>query len=458
MLLLLDDEQNPRVQAHAGAALVNFSEDCPKNILTRYLDAIMAKLETILNSKFKELVEKGNKLVLEQVVTTIASVADTCEHEFVAYYDRLMPCLKFIIQNANSEDLRMLRGKTIECVSLIGLAVGREKFINDAGEVMDMLLKTHTEGDLPDDDPQTSYLITAWARMCKILGKQFEQYLPLVMGPVMRTAAMKPEVALLDNDEVEDIEGDVEWSFITLGEQQNFAIRTAGMEDKASACEMLVCYARELKEGFAEYAEEVVRLMLPLLKFYFHDGVRSAAAESLPYLLDCAKIKGPNYLEGMWLYICPELIKVINTEPEPDVQSELLNSLAKCIETLGPNCLNEEAMKQVLEIINKYVLEHFERADKRLAARTEEDYDDGVEEELAEQDDTDIYILSKVVDIIHALFLTNKAQFLPAFDQVAPHFVKLLDPNRPFADRQWGVCVFDDLIGELSISITTADP
>lgn len=35
---------------------------------------------------------------------------------------------------------------------------------------------------------------------------------------------------------------------------------------------MLVCYARELKEGFAEYAEEVVRIMVPLLKFYFHDG------------------------------------------------------------------------------------------------------------------------------------------------------------------------------------------
>lgn len=38
---------------------------------------------------------------------------------------------------------------------------------------MDMLLKTHTEGDLPDDDPQTSYLISAWARICKILGKTF---------------------------------------------------------------------------------------------------------------------------------------------------------------------------------------------------------------------------------------------------------------------------------------------
>ena len=35
---------------------------------------------------------------------------------------------------------------------------------------------------------------------------------------------------------------------------------------------MLVCYARELKEGFAEYAEQVVKIMVTHLKFYFHDG------------------------------------------------------------------------------------------------------------------------------------------------------------------------------------------
>lgn len=67
LLMVLNDNANPRVQAHAGAALVNFSEDCPKNILTPYLDAIMNKLEAILNDKFKELVQKGTKLVLEQV-------------------------------------------------------------------------------------------------------------------------------------------------------------------------------------------------------------------------------------------------------------------------------------------------------------------------------------------------------------------------------------------------------
>merc|ERR1719187_968245 len=288
-------------------------------LLLPYLDDIMGRLEDVLKAKFNELVEKGNKLVLDQIVTTIASVADTAEEKFVNYYDKFMPCLKYMIANAVTPELRLLRGKTIECVSLIGLAVGTEKFTADASEVMELLLASQTkdEAEMADDDPQMSYMISAWARICKILGAGFAPYLPLVMGPVMKTASMKPEVALLDNDEVEGVGDDNEdWQFVQLGEQQNFGIKTAGLEDKATACQMLVCYARELKEHFADYTEQVVRLMVPMLKFYFHDGVRTAAAESLPYLLECAKIKGPQYLQEMWSFMLPELLKAIEAEPE----------------------------------------------------------------------------------------------------------------------------------------------
>ena len=76
---------------------------------------------------FLQLIQKGTKLVLEQVVTSIASVADTAEEKFVPYYDLFMPSLKHIVENAVQKELRLLRGKTIECVSLIGLAVGKEK-------------------------------------------------------------------------------------------------------------------------------------------------------------------------------------------------------------------------------------------------------------------------------------------------------------------------------------------
>ena len=83
--------------------------------------------------------------------------------------------------------------------------------------------------EVADDDPQMSYMISAWARICKIMGARFAPYLPLVMGPILKTASLKPEVALLDNEELGGVENDTEdWQFGSLGEQQNFGIKKAG--------------------------------------------------------------------------------------------------------------------------------------------------------------------------------------------------------------------------------------
>lgn len=43
---------------------------------------------------------------------------------------RLVPRLKYIIKESTQTELKLLRGKTIECISLIGLAVGSEKVGN----------------------------------------------------------------------------------------------------------------------------------------------------------------------------------------------------------------------------------------------------------------------------------------------------------------------------------------
>ena len=66
---------------------------------------------------------------------------------------------------------------------------------------MQLLLKTQSGiEELEADDPIISYLISAWARMCKIIGKDFVQYLPVVMPNVLKAAQIKPEVALLDGE------------------------------------------------------------------------------------------------------------------------------------------------------------------------------------------------------------------------------------------------------------------
>lgn len=195
LLNLLDDHANPRVQSHAGAALVNFFEDCTPDAISNYLQPVAVKLDEILKMKMSELGSQkpGTRLVLEQTVVTLASLADSAQENFTNYYDVFVPSLKYIIQNAtNVDQLKLLRGKSIECLSLIGLAVGKEKFCADATDVMELLLRTQTgEMQLADDDPQMAYMISSWARICKILGPQFEPYLPFVMGPVLKAASLK---------------------------------------------------------------------------------------------------------------------------------------------------------------------------------------------------------------------------------------------------------------------------
>ncbi|KAG7467002.1 hypothetical protein MATL_G00148650 [Megalops atlanticus] len=453
LLQTMEDYANPRVQAHAAAALINFTEDCPKVLLLPYLDDLVQHLHVVMVNKLQELIQKGTKLVLEQVVTSVASVADTVEEKFVPYYDLFMPSLKHVVENAVQKELRLLRGKTIECISLIGLAVGKEKFMPDASAVMQLLLKTQTDfNDLEDDDPQISYMISAWARMCKILGKEFEQYLPVVMGPLMKTASIKPEVALLDTQDMESVCRDDGWEFVNLGDQQSFGIKTAGLEEKATACQMLVCYAKELKEGFVEYTEQVVRLMVPLLKFYFHDGVRMAAAEAMPFLLECAQVRGPDYLTQMWHFMCDALIKAIGTEPDSDVLSEVMHSFAKCVELMGDGCLNREHFDELAGILKGKLEEHFKNQELRQVKRQDEDYDEQVEETLQDENENDVYILTKVSDILHAVFCSYKEKVLPWFEQLLPLIVNLICPQRPWADRQWGLCIFDDMVEHCSPS------
>ncbi|OTF78453.1 hypothetical protein BLA29_005156 [Euroglyphus maynei] len=110
LLHLLDDNQNPRVQSNAAAAFVNFFEESKQKIILPYLNAIVDKFEQVLKLKIDELMKNGNKkLVLEQIVISIASLADLTQELFINYYDRFMPYLKFIIENANHKDLRLLR-------------------------------------------------------------------------------------------------------------------------------------------------------------------------------------------------------------------------------------------------------------------------------------------------------------------------------------------------------------
>ena len=121
----------PRVQSHAAAALVNFSEEAENAVLEPYLDQLLMQLLQLLSSPIS--------FVQEQALSTIATVADASEARFGKYYDGLMPLLFSLLKEDNVKERRLLRGKAMECASLIAQAVGKERMGQDAIVFMELL-------------------------------------------------------------------------------------------------------------------------------------------------------------------------------------------------------------------------------------------------------------------------------------------------------------------------------
>ena len=79
-------------------------------------------------------------------------------------------------------------------------------------------------------------MISAWARICKIIGPEFVAYLPFVVQPLIQAASIKPEIAIVDCksrnthtfsqtfcllaiDAEQNYSEDDGWEFITLADQ-----------------------------------------------------------------------------------------------------------------------------------------------------------------------------------------------------------------------------------------------
>lgn len=299
LLAMMEDQENPRVQAHGAAALVNFCEHAHKETLGPYLDVILARLGEMLASPFR--------IVLEQTVTAIATVADSSEQLFQNYYSAMMPRLKAILAAEAAPDqaikYRLLRGKTIECISLIGIAVGKAVFSADAEAVMQLLRGEQLQvAPMDSNDPRKSYLLAAWARMCEIQGQDFLPLLPVVMPPLLRSVRLEAKLLFLEPEEdVDELDGGAgAWEVIGVSAKR-IAINTSVLEEKKTACDMLKIYVKQLKAGFGPYIAEVAKIMIGgqsfmtsgegrgLVDFIFDESVRSTAAGTLPHLLVAAQ-------------------------------------------------------------------------------------------------------------------------------------------------------------------------
>lgn len=438
----MNDFQNPRVQAHATAAVFNFSENCTPDILAPYLDGIVGRLLVLL--------QNGKQMVQEVALTALASLADSSKEHFLKCYDNVMPCLKAILAKASENSNQMFCAKSMECINMVGMAVGKDKFGHDAKEVMEMLM-TIQRSQIDADDLTMSYIFQGWERLCKCLGQEFLPYMSVVMPPILRSAQLKVDVtiAAADSDEVLDNSSDESVEIITI-DDEIFGVKRAVLEEKATACNMLCCYADELKEGFYPWIEQVTSTLVPLLKFYFHEEIRKAAASAMPALLRSAQLavekrqaqgQDETYIKQLSDYIIPSLVDALHKEPNTEICSSLLDALNECMEISGI-LLDQRQVKSIVEEFKHIITESRSRNREHTERIKAEDFDAEEGELLKEEFDQEQEVFVIVGECIGTLIKTFKDSFLPFFDELLSYITPMLGKDK---EKRIAICIFDDV-------------
>ncbi|EMC99967.1 hypothetical protein BAUCODRAFT_30394 [Baudoinia panamericana UAMH 10762] len=439
-LITVLSASEPRVQSHAAAALVNFCEEAEKETLEPYLDTLLQNLMQLLQSP--------KRFVQEQALSTIATVADSAESTFGKWYGQLMPLLFNVLQQPNEREMRLLRAKAMECATLIALAVGKERMGQDAITLVNVLGNVQSN-ITDDDDPQESYLLHCWGRMCRVLGQDFIPYLQAVMAPLLKLAQAKADIQLLENeDNVAQIEQEEGWELVPL-KGKYIGIKTSTLDDKFMAVELITVYAQHLQQGFAPYVIEIMeKVAIPGLAFFFHDPVRVASAKAVPQLLGSYKaaygVHSQEYL-SLWKSTIEKVLEVLETEPAIETLAEMYQCFYESVEVSGKDCLSNEHMAIFITSAES-VLKDFQarvKARQDEAAEREDGEEPDEEAQFAIEDDQTL--LSDMNKAFHTVFKQQGQTFLPHWERLLNYY-DLFVSNHDDTQRQWALCILDDVL------------
>lgn len=430
----------PRVQSHAAAALVNFCEEAEKTTLEPYLDTLLEHL--------MQLLQNPKRFVQEQALSTIATVADSAESAFGKWYDRLMPLLFNVLQQPNDPELRLLRAKAMECATLIAVAVGKERMHQDAVTLVNILGNVQANL-IGDDDPQESYLLHCWGRMCRVLGQDFVPYLPAVMPPLMKLAQAKADIQLLDDEEnVAQIEQEEGWELVPL-KGKYIGIKTSTLDDKFMAIELITVYAQNLEAGFAPYVTEIMdKVAIPGLAFFFHDPVRVASAKAVPQLLNAYKVAyGLNSQEyqGLWKGTIEKILEVLETEPAIETLAEMYQCFYESVEVTGKDCLSNDHMAIFITSAESVLKDYQTRVKERQAEAADREDGEELDEELQFAIEDDQTLLSDMNKAFHTIFKHQGQSFLPHWERLLNYY-DVFVTNNDATQRQWALCILDDVL------------
>jgi hypothetical protein len=180
-----DGSQCQRTRGHAAACVINF---CNPEV-DDASEFVEPHLDTLLGALCNCFAPGSPSSVQEEALGAVTCVAQVTETDFTRFYSVFMPGILGILGTAPQA---RLRGKALQCVGIIGGAVGLEVFKDDAVQILQTLMPAMTVAPgaaLPEG--YFEYLAPACAQIAKALKEHFVTFLPTVLPPLLHTLGVE---------------------------------------------------------------------------------------------------------------------------------------------------------------------------------------------------------------------------------------------------------------------------
>ena len=438
------DDPILRVGSHACAAFVNFAEECDVDVLLPHMDVLMEKL-------YRRLSPNNVRQVRENAITATAVIAGVTEVHFVKFYGHVMPLLKEIVLRATAHDERTLRGKAFECLSLLGIAVGKETFLPDALEAMKAIVTLQQLNQLDDEEGTLkSFVFESLQRICKVLGTDFSQFLPVVLPPLLAAFVL-------------NIGGDEEDKTLALltGDMDVIGLKTSHIEDLQAALTTVSTFVELLGgAGYKDFIRETALKLMPLLEFHFDDDVKSLAINTWGNLVKCAADvnDGPLAVDLLKGYLDYAFTNMPHEE-DLDILECQARGVSACISAAPAGLMDAPKATEIVNLLFKLLEESFKRRKEQEQEQEGEELDEDDVEAAQQEKEQDECVRIALCEIGASLMKKHKHVFIqvamPMFNQLIG---KLVAPTNNIQDRSLALYVSCDYLENLGSDSVSAWP
>lgn len=334
LLVILQNDPVPRVVSHSAAALTNFLEGMKIEQISKHLDLLV---QLLLN-----LSVNGISLVKESALSAISSTVEIAKESYQKYLENTISILfsYFTDERYKPKAYKQLKGQAIETLTIIASSVGADMFRPAAKQLIELMIALQSS-QLEQTDPQKSYILAGWQRLCLVYGRELGVYLDNILPSlfVLVENVIKEEINQI-NDDAKDIpkEGETE---------QN--INTHDTEEAEVAISMLNVFIEQLKELYNPYVEKTVSLLCNIIKEHPNEDVKEEACKCLPNLIIAVKGENSALAVSMAKLFMATLVETMEREYDSQIVIVELETLKSVLEELGLCFLNEQEIKDFSE-------------------------------------------------------------------------------------------------------------